>query len=430
MNELYPIFLKIKNKPVLVIGGGGVAGRRTQRLVECDARVTVVSPEVVPEIAELSALGKLTWQARTFEASDVRDVFLVFLAVGDAALAKELEKLSVAHGFLLNTAADQTSSDFHVPATIDLSPLKIAVSTGGLSPRAAMRIRDALSAWVRGHEESVREIIASGRDRASSAGDQSGAQPGWVYLIGGGPGNPELLTRRAHALLQSADLIYYDRLISDEILQSLPTATEKVYVGKEVGCAHRANIADLMIEAARSGRAVVRLKGGDPMIYGRGGEEMLALREAAMPFEVVPGVSALSAVPAAAHIPVTYRGIASEIVVRSGHRLPLTQFEADDGRTEKTYVYFMAVSRLDRVVKELSSEGVASSTPAAIVENGTTANQRVIQTTLAELANVALEQSVTAPALVIVGNVVLFRNLEQFLPLIERHENSEVGGAW
>ena len=414
MNELYPIFLRIQNKPVLVIGGGGVAGRRTQRLVECGARVTVVSPEVVPEIAELHTLGKLTWQARTFEANDVRGALLVFLAVGDAQLEEQVQALAEKHNFLLNTAADQTTSDFHVPATVEMSPLKIAVSTGGLSPRAAAQIRDALSAWVRGHEESVREILSRGRDGAKREAPSEAehrahdhrAQPGWVYLVGGGPGNPQLLTRRAHALLQSADLVYYDRLISDEILQSLPAATEKVYVGKEVGSAHRANIADLMIEAARNGQAVARLKGGDPMIYGRGGEEVLALREAEVPFEVVPGVSSLSAVPAAAHIPVTYRGIASELVVRSGHRLPLTQYESDEKRSEKTYVYFMAVSRLDRVVQELTSEGVAPSTPAAIVENGTTATQRVIATTLAELAEVARDQSVAAPALVVVGNVV------------------------
>ncbi len=439
MNELYPIFLKLKDRTAIVVGGGPVAGRRAARLVSCGARVTVISPEIVGDLEELYALEKIEWRRRAFQPADVEGAFLVFVATGDPSLVDEIRALSDRHGFLLNTAEDESRSDFHVPAVIEQNPVKVAVSTGGLSPGAAVKIRDALAGWMSLNAELVQSEVAAGRSSKSPhAGHERGergegggrphskALPGWVHLVGGGPGNPELLTVRGHDLLTSADVVFYDRLISDAILGVIPKTTEKIYVGKEVGRANRANICRLLIEAARAHRAVVRLKGGDPLIFGRGGEEMLALRQAEIPFEVIPGVSALSAVPAAAHIPVTYRGVAGDVVVRSGHRLQHHRFHAGRRRQdETTYIYFMAMSRLEHVVKELLEEGVAASTPAAIVENGTLPEQRLITTELGRLVALANRETISAPALVVVGNVVLFRELKRFLPLVEAEAETE-----
>ncbi len=436
MNELYPVFLKLKGRTATVVGGGPVAARRAIRLVSCGARVRVISPEIVPDLEELHALGKIEWRPRAFQPDDVEGAFLVLVATGDRKLADEIRGLADRHGFILNTAEDEARSDFHVPAVIEQNPLKVAISTGGLSPRAAARIRDALATWMSMNGAFVRSEVAAGRasrsevsGRPRDASPRRSALPGWVHLVGGGPGNPDLLTVRAHDLLTTADVVFYDRLISDPVLAVIPERTEKIYVGKEIGCATRANIAELLIDAARADRAVVRLKGGDPLIFGRGGEEMLALRRAEIPFEVVPGVSALSAVPAAAHIPVTYRGVAGEIVVRSGHRLQRHRFQAGRRRQEETtYVYFMAMSRLEHVVRELLEEGVAASTPAAIVEKGTLPDQRLVTTELGQLVPLATREEIASPALVVVGNVVLFRELEKFLPLIETHEDSSVSG--
>lgn len=464
MNELYPVFLKLKGKTAVVVGGGPVAGRRAVRLVESGARVRVVSPEVVGDIERLHALGRLEWRRREFQPGDVEGAALVLAATGDPRVLEAVRALSDRHGFLLNAAEDEGVSDFHVPAVVEQNPLKIAVSTGGLSPSAAVKIRDAIAAWMSANRPLIQKELATGRRSAPSSGVASPPQerhgeeearesarqrhaavPGWVHLVGAGPGDPSLLTVKGRDLITSADVVFYDRLVSDGILDIIPDATEKVYVGKEVGCANRANICRLLVEAAESERAVVRLKGGDPLIFGRGGEEMLALRQADIPFEVVPGVSAMNAAPAAACIPVTFRGIASEVVMRSGHRLRHNRLEETHrleateaieagvstyGLRETTYIYFMAMSRLEQVVEELLAEGVEASTPAAIVENATLPGQRLVTAELGGLVELARRRKLAAPALVVVGNVVLFRELRRFLPLLEQSAGvAESSGA-
>jgi uroporphyrin-III C-methyltransferase/precorrin-2 dehydrogenase/sirohydrochlorin ferrochelatase len=242
----------------------------------------------------------------------------------------------------------------------------------------------------------------------------AGREAGRVALVGAGPGDPGLLTIRARDLLAGADIVYYDRLVSDAIVSTIPPPVELVYVGKEVGCATRANVEELLVESARAGKRVVRLKGGDPLIFGRGGEEILALERAGIDYEVVPGVSALTAVPGAAGIPLTHRGVASEIVVRSGHRV------SPERAVETTYVYFMAATRLPRIVEELRAEGLPDSTPVAIVQRGTLPEQKVLVSELGSLLDATAREAVETPALIVAGDMVKFRDLREFSLLLER----------
>jgi uroporphyrin-III C-methyltransferase/precorrin-2 dehydrogenase/sirohydrochlorin ferrochelatase len=416
LNQLYPIFFKLAGKPVLLVGGGPVALRRAQRLLAAGAHLTVVSPSLVPALRALSDEGKIRWLDRAFAAGDLDGASFVFCQTGDIDLARRAREEAARRGIPFSAGDDESLSDFHVPAVAARGDVQVAVSTGGLSPAGAARIRDAISAWLAANAASLDEAVAPGRTARR-------VRPGKVYIVGAGPGDPGLLTVRALAILAAADVVYHDRLVSDEVLSAVPARAEKVYVGKEVGCATRANVVGLLAASARAGKVAVRLKGGDPMVFGRGGEEILGLRQEGIDFEVVPGVSALSAVPAAAGIPVTYRGIASEIIVRSGHSFPSAGgfggFPAPGERRPATYVYFMAATRLAEVAGELLSEGVSPSTPVAVIQRGTLPAQRVLHTTVGGLGGAAAREAVETPALVVAGEVVKFLDLAAFLPLLE-----------
>ncbi|MCZ6795838.1 MAG: uroporphyrinogen-III C-methyltransferase [Planctomycetota bacterium] len=451
MTRPYPIYLKLRDRPVVMIGGGRVAERRLRRLLDSDARLTVVSPAARPKIEALAREGRLHWEKRCFRPGDLDGVALAFLATGDRRVVEEVTREARKRGTLLNTAEDERPSDFHVPATTAVGDVEVAVSTGGASPRLAAALRSRLSLWlaridagslkeVRDRRDVLRSDVLRKRcttsDREalrelegglllSLAPSKHTARRPIVYLVGAGPGDPGLLTVRARTLLERADVVFYDRLISREILATIPETVEKVYVGKEIGCARRANISELMIEAAEAGRVVVRLKGGDPVLFGRGGEELYDLERAGVECEVVPGVSALCAVPGSAGIPVTYRGIASELIIRSGHRMA-----ARDGsgrprrdRGETTFIYFMAVSRLPQVVEELRAEGLGSETPVAIVEKGTLPDQKVVVGELGDIVAQTRRETIEPPALIVVGNVVKFRSPREFTALLEGLEH-------
>jgi uroporphyrin-III C-methyltransferase/precorrin-2 dehydrogenase/sirohydrochlorin ferrochelatase len=421
---LYPVFLKLRERPVLFAGGGSVAERRVERLLEAGARLTLVSPELTPRLAALERRGKFAWIARRLQIEDLEPGSLepgaiVMVATGDRALAEMLRSRSDPGlaGPLLNVADDESLSDFHVPATAARGQVRIAVSTGGESPRAAAVLSRELQRWLDANEPLVAEAMAQRRGLGTAARPEThaaGREAGRVALVGAGPGDPGLLTIRARDLLAGADIVYYDRLVSDAIVSTIPPPVELVYVGKEVGCATRANVEELLVESARAGKRVVRLKGGDPLIFGRGGEEILALERAGIDYEVVPGVSALTAVPGAAGIPLTHRGVASEIVVRSGHRV------SPERAVETTYVYFMAATRLPRIVEELRAEGLPDSTPVAIVQRGTLPEQKVLVSELGSLLDATAREAVETPALIVAGDMVKFRDLREFSLLLER----------
>ena len=441
MNRLYPIHHQLSDRLVVIVGGGAVARRRVERLLLSGARVRIVSPELCEQLRALHETGRLQWIAREYERGDLDGAEFVFVACelprgdGDASLEALLGEVATS-GALLNYAPDASLSHFHVPATLERGSLTLAVSSEGSSPAWTRRLRTDLERWLDTIDTHALEKLRAARratqavDPSSEAGRQqcreiADATPlhrpraeardrrptgGTVYLVGAGPGDPELLTLRAARLLEAADVVYYDRLVSAEILDTLSDDVERVYVGKSVGCTRRVDAIDLMVRSAREGRVVVRLKGGDPVLFGRGAEEMLALRAQAVPYELVPGIPAASAVPAAAGIPITSRDLAGEVIIRSGHR-------RDDGAPTrscaqaKTWVYFMAVRRLQDVVEELLAEGLERDTPVAVIENGTRPEQRVITGDLETIVGLTQEAAVTAPALVVVGDVVHFGRL-------------------
>jgi uroporphyrin-III C-methyltransferase len=347
---------------------------------------------------------------------------------------------------LVNAAEEESAGDFHVPAVARDGVVEIAVSTRGTSPAAAAWLRAEIDAWLAANEVRIAEALARPRSGAGAPPPGAAARPaapGMVYLVGAGPGDPGLLTLRAAEVLAQADVVYHDRLVGEGVLARIPARAETVYVGKEVGCAVRADIEDLLVKAARAGKRAVRLKGGDPLVFGRGAEEIMALRRAGVPFEVVPGVSALSSVPAAAGIPVTCRGLASEIVVRSGHHLEPGSGESAGGGWEdealspapaalpaapaaqRTYIYFMAARRLAEVVEDLRREGLPPATPVAVIQKGTLPEQKVLTSDLENLLAAAAREPIETPALVIAGEVVRFSELDQYLPMLERHAVGE-----
>jgi len=411
MNPLYPIYLKLAGRAVLVAGGGPVALRRIQRLVAAGASVRVVSPNAVAGVVELRNAGKIHWSARKFEASDLEGVALCLLATGDEEVARSVREEATRRGILLNTAEVESLSDFHVPALATRGDVQIAVSTGGQSPAGAARLRAALEAWLEKSAESIDAAVALGRAPGASSASRKAA-PGKVYIVGAGPGDPGLLTLRAAELIASADVILHDRLVSRGVLDLASPNAQLVFVGKEAGCPREADIERLLVECARAAKAVVRLKGGDPLLFARGGEEIAALRVAGVEFEVVPGVSALTAAPGAAGIPLTLRGTAREVIVRSGH-----PGEPDPG--PPTYVYFMAGSRLAQVAAELAAEGLPPSTPVAIIQRGTLPDQRTLTCVLGSLAALGESSPIETPALVVVGEVARFADASLLAPLLD-----------
>jgi uroporphyrin-III C-methyltransferase/precorrin-2 dehydrogenase/sirohydrochlorin ferrochelatase len=421
VTALYPLYHKLENRPVVVIGGGPVALRRLRRLVAAGARVTVISPEIVDGIRELVDTERVEWRQRVYEEGDVEGSALALVASGELDLVRRIRTEADRLGVPLNSAEDEKLCDFHVPGLVEWGGVRLAISSEGASPALVARLREELESWLRdvvpddGALEGLRaarEARKRTRDALPTSTGRGAPKGGKVYLVGAGPGDPSLLTLRASELLNAADIVYHDRLVSSLILDTIPPRTEKIYVGKDVGCAHRANIVELMIESARARKIVVRLKGGDPVLFGRGGEEMIALSEADVDFEIVPGVSSLCAVPIAANIPVTHRGIASEVVVRSGHKMaPTEDLPATRATPERetTFVYFMAVRRLERVVEDLRAEGLPESTPVAVIENGTLPGQNVVVGTLRDIVSIATDAGVEAPALVVAGEVVKLR---------------------
>ena len=398
MSSLYPLFHKIENRQVVVIGAGSVALRRIRRLLECGARVTVISPEASAEISGLAAGGELEWKRRPFGPGDIEKADLVLTATGDHEVAGNVRKEAQRLGILFNSAEDEGLCDFHVPGLVDAGALKLALSSEGKNPSLVAAITRQLEGWLEDRQAADTAGLETAR-----RGNSPTRSAGKVYLVGAGPGDPVLLTVKAARLLECADLVCHDRLVSRQVLELIPAAAEKIYVGKDVGCGREIDPVELMIRAASAGRTVVRLKGGDPVLFGRG---------AGIDYEIVPGVSALCSVAISAGIPVTHREVASEVIIRSGHAMKddsedkIPKGPAGGGTT---FGYFMAVNKLAEVVAALRAEGVGEDTPVAIVENGTLPQERVICSELSGIVHQAAAADIKPPALILVGEVVRLR---------------------
>jgi len=456
--KLYPLFADLRGRDVLVVGGGDVAARKCRALLDAGAVVTIGAPELNEALSKLRGAGAIRHVAGRFDYSWLDGVWLVVTATDDARVNRRVAAAATRRRILINVVDDGSLSSFHVPAIVDRSPLQIAISSGGAAPMLARSLRERLeilldhalgpmasllertrsairaryrepfarrSFYQRIFDGRVLSLLRSGMaDQAEKelARELAGARPastGSVILVGAGPGDPGLLTLRALRALNEADVILHDRLVSAEVLDLARRDAVRVDVGKEAGNhpVTQERINALMLHHARAGRRVVRLKGGDPFVFGRGGEELEYLRERNVPYEVVPGITAALACAAYAGIPLTHRDHAQSVQFLTAHSAQtLDALDAPSlGQQRQTLAIYMGASQLAQLRAKLIAAGRPEHTPVAIIENGTHGDQRVIVATLAELDDIGSRESIRSPALVVVGTVAaLARDLAWF----------------
>ena len=413
----YPLTLDLAGRRVVVVGGGPVAARRAAGLVEAGALVDLIAPFVCEDVAALVSTGAITWQERDYVAGDLLEpgpAWLVHTATGDPLVDAQVAREADAARIWCVRADDAAASTAWTPAIARGAAgtasegLTVAV-TAGADPRRATAVRDAVLAALDSGTLPVRRVRAS---RPTDPGTGTGATVGRVALVGGGPGADDLITVRGRALLAAADVIVTDRLGPRGLLQTVGADVEVIDVGKTPGNhpVSQERINELLVHHAQLGKRVVRLKGGDPFVLGRGGEEALHCLEHGVPVEVVPGVTSAVSVPAAAGIPVTHRGIAASFVVASAHEgAEHVLAAAADAAPDATLVLLMGVTRLAETAAALIASGRPADTPVALVERGWTPEQRTTTTTLLHAARDAEAAGVQAPAVVVVGQVVSLR---------------------
>lgn len=415
----YPLFLDLSGRRVVVVGGGPVAARRARSLVEAGARVEVVAPWLCEDLGEAVRDGVVSWHERDYVSGDLLEpepAWLVHTATGDPAVDAQVAREAEAARVWCVRADDASASPAWTPAVARGaagSPSEgIAVAvTAGADPRRAAAVRDAVLAALDSGTLPVRRHRATADATADATGGGT-APVGRVALVGGGPGADDLITVRGRALLAAADVVVTDRLGPRGLLATLGRDVEVVDVGKTPGNhpVSQERINELLVHHARLGRRVVRLKGGDPFVLGRGSEEALHCVANGVPVEVVPGVTSAVSVPAAAGIPVTHRGITASFVVASAHEGAGHVLQAAaDAAPDATLVLLMGVTRLAETAAGLIAAGRSASTPVALVERGWTAEQRTTVTTLDRAAADAAAAGVRAPAVIVVGDVVSVR---------------------
>ena len=392
IQDIYPTALRLLGRPVLVVGGGPVAARRAKGLLDAGARVTVVAPDASPQLSDLATAGLLDWEPRPYRSSDVDGVWFVQTATGDSTVDARVAADAEAERIWCVNASDHESSAAWTPAVAVVDDVKIAVNAGG-DPRRAMALRDAVATALETGDLPLR------RHRPAS-----GNTPGPVALIGGGPGDSGLITVRGRRLLGQADVVVADRLGPRDLLNELAPDVRVIEVGKTPGDhpVPQAEINRILVAEAQSGHRVVRLKGGDPYVLGRGGEEAEYCRQHGVEVEVVPGVTSAISVPAAAGIPVTHRGLAKGFSVVTGHE-ELSEVPA---RADHTVILLMGVGQLRESAASLARAGLPAGTPVGIVENGYLPNQRVTIGTLGTIADQAEDAGVANPAVIVIGDVV------------------------
>ena len=450
--DYLPLFHKLQGGRVLVVGGGEIALRKARLLADAGAALRVVAPQVVSQLISLTEATGGEVLVRGYQVTDLEGCRLVIAATDDPQLNAQVSAEAQARSLPVNVVDAPALCTVIFPAIVDRSPLVVAVSSGGDAPVLARLIRAKLEAWIpaaygelaglaarfrhqvkslypdvnqrRGFWETVFQGPIAERQLAGQSAEAErllqamvdGApvqQGGEVYLVGAGPGDPDLLTFRALRLMQQADVVLYDRLVAPAIIDMCRRDAERIYVGKRRAdhSVPQEQINQLLVELALQGKRVLRLKGGDPFIFGRGGEEIEELAEHGIPFQVVPGITAASGCSAYAGIPLTHRDYAQSVRFVTGHlkdgssNLPWHDLVSPG----QTLVFYMGLVGLPTICAELIRHGRAATTPAALVQQGTTRNQRVFTGTLADLPAMVAEHEVHAPTLVIVGEVVQLR---------------------
>ncbi|WP_410822164.1 uroporphyrinogen-III C-methyltransferase [Micromonospora sp. 050-3] len=406
----YPLGLRLHGRRVVVVGGGAVATRRVPALLDAGADVLLVAPELTPALRARVDAGRLHWVSRRFVPEDLDGAWLVQVAVDDPMAAASVSAVAAERRIFCVRADDRTAATAWTPAVTRHGPVTVAVLGGG-DPRRAMTVRDAIRDLLAVRLAPDGNAPTPSRADAST-GTTAGPRAGRVALVGAGPGDPELITVKGWRLLTEADVVVADRLVPGLLLDELRPDVELVDASKIPYGPSRAQeeINQILVDRALAGAFVVRLKGGDPYVFGRGGEELLACAAAGVPVTVVPGVTSSIAAPAAAGIPVTHRGVAHEFTVVSGHLAPdapasLVRWDALAG-LHGTLVILMGLKNLAAITATLIAHGRSPQTPAAVVQEATTGTQRVLRSTLGEVAADLLAADLRPPAVVVVGDVV------------------------
>jgi uroporphyrin-III C-methyltransferase/precorrin-2 dehydrogenase/sirohydrochlorin ferrochelatase len=448
--DFFPIFLDVKNRTSLIIGGGEVAARKVTLLLKAQGKIRVVSPSLCPELQNAVDQGQIEHDCRAYQSSDLDEAYLVIAATDNADVNKQVSEEARARHLPVNVVDQPELCTFITPSIIDRSPVVAAISTGGASPVLARMIRSRLETLIPAGYGRLAELANRFRDRVKARFEnpsdrrifwekilQSGVaervfsghieeadasmvraleeadtdnQMGEVYLVGGGPGDPDLLTFRALRLMQQADVVVYDRLVAAPVLEMTRRDAERIYVGKERDhhAMRQEEINQLLVDLAKQGKRVVRLKGGDPFIFGRGGEEIDTLSEEGVPFQVVPAITAASGCAAYSGIPLTHRDYAQSVTFVTGHlkdgsiNLNWTQL----AQPHQTVVFYMGLVGLPVITQKLIEHGVSPDMPIALIQQGTTEKQRVFTGTLSNIQAIVEREQPKPPTLIIVGQVV------------------------
>lgn len=448
--DYFPVFLDVKKRHCLLVGGGDVATRKGRLLTKAGAILRVVAPNISAELRELVVQHDGEMFEREYQTNDLEHCVLAIAATDNETLNEKISLDAQARFLPINVVDNPALCSYITPAIIDRSPLVIAISSGGESPVLARLLRAKLETlipvgygrlakiasnwrdrvktrfvssdsrrrfWEKVLQGPAAELVLNGQEHSAEkiianeiAKTDDSITQGEVYLVGGGPGDPELLTLRALRLMQQADVVLYDRLVSDGVMELVRRDAERIYVGKRRSehTMQQENINQLLVDLAKQGKRVLRLKGGDPFIFGRGGEEIELLAQNNIPFQVVPGITAASGCAAYAGIPLTHRDYAQSVRFVTGH------LKSDDTNLQwpelanptQTLVFYMGLIGLKEICESLIAHGRAATTAVALIEKGTTQEQRVFIADLSTITNVVAAQEVHAPTLIIVGDVV------------------------
>jgi len=449
-SSYFPVFLRLRGARVLVVGGGEVAARKIRLLLRAAPRIEVVAQLLNAELEALAEAGRIHHVARDFTPPRVAGCRLVIAATDDRLLNRAIAAAADAAQVPVNAVDDADHSSFITPSIVDRAPLQVAISTGGAAPVLARRLRERIEAWLPAgygrlasflHRQ--RPQVAEARDvperrsiwerfldgpgaEAALRGDEAAAGAelkrlldgapvrGEVYLVGAGPGDPDLLTFRALRLMQQADVVLYDRLLPEAILELVRRDAERIFVGKRRNqhTVPQDEINAELVRLASEGKRVLRLKGGDPFVFGRGGEEIETLAAAGIPFQVVPGITAASGCAAYAGIPLTHRDCSQACVFVTGHARQdgVLELHWDQlARRGQTVVIYMGLHTLPQLCEQFIAHGLPQDWPAALVEEGTSPRQRVVTGTLGDLPRKVEQAGVHGASLVIIGEVVRLR---------------------
>jgi len=445
-----PIFLQVRDQFCVVVGGGEIATRKVNLLLRASAQLQVIAPKLCANLAKLRDKGQIEHLERGYLDGDLDEAYLAIAATDSKQINREVAAAGRALRIPVNVVDHPEDGSFIMPSIIDRSPVIAAVSTGGASPVLARLIRSRLESLIPAGYGRLAELAGKFRDRVKEtfkdpadrrrfwdcilqgsvaervfSGHMREAevlmeaelgsgtlQPGMgeVYLVGGGPGDPDLLTFRALRLMQQADVVVYDRLVAKAVLDMTRSDAERIYVGKERDnhAMGQEEINQLLADLAKQGKRVVRLKGGDPFIFGRGGEEIDTLASQGVPFQVIPGITAASGCASYAGIPLTHRDYAQSVTFVTGHlkdntmNLNWNQL----AQPNQTLVFYMGLKGLPVISRELQAHGMSADTPAALVQQGTTHRQRVFTGTITSLPEIVEREKPKPPTLIIVGTVV------------------------